>query len=152
MKPNDLLKNILSDIKVDLAQKFDRNFEEKGFFGGKWTERKYKNNKGSLLHVTGTMRRSIRAGVRGNGVVFTSSEPYTALHNEGGKFAQTVRAHNRTNKKTGKSHTVKAHTRNVDMIQRQFIGNHDKVEQSINNIMDNNVTEYFNKLAKKIRQ
>ena len=152
MKPNDLLKNILSDIKVDLAQKFDRNFEEKGFFGKKWTERRYENSRGSLLLVTGTMRRSIRAGVRGNGVVFTSSEPYTSLHNEGGKFAQAIRSHKRTNKKTGRSHVVKAHTRNINMVQRQFIGNHDKVEQSINNIMDNNVTEYFNKLAKKIRQ
>ena len=32
--------------------------------------------------------------------------PYTALHNEGGKFAQNVRTHTRTNRRTGKTYTA----------------------------------------------
>lgn len=106
---NDLIRNILSDMRVELAEIFDRNFERKGFFGSKWKPRKDKKVKGSLLHVTGKMRRSIRAAIRGRGVHFSSPLPYTELHNKGGKFTQTVRTHNRTNKRTGKTHTVRSH-------------------------------------------
>ena len=60
-KPDELIRNILSDMKVELTEMFDRNFERKGFFGSKWKPRKNKKAKGSLLHVTGKMRRSIRA-------------------------------------------------------------------------------------------
>ena len=122
-KPDELIRNILSDMKVELTEMFDRNFERKGFFGSKWKPRKNKKAKGSLLHVTGKMRRSIRASVRGKGVHYSSPLPYTALHNEGGKFAQNVRTHTRTNRRTGKTYTAfladkLRHTENIFVIRR----------------------------------
>lgn len=149
--PRELLQNILSDMKVELTEMFDRNFERKGFFGENWTPRKNSAAKGSLLHVTGKMRRSIRPAIRGKGIHFTSPLPYTETHNKGGTFAQSVRSHTRTSK-TGKSYTVKAHSRTVIMPKRQFIGDSREVQQAIKTIINENLTEFFDQLANEIRQ
>lgn len=150
--PKKLIGNILSDVKVELTEMFDRNFERKGFFESRWKPRKNKKAKGSLLHVTGKMRRSIRAAIRGTAVHFSSPLPYTALHNEGGKFTQNVRTHNRTNKRTGKTYTVKAHSRTMTMPKRQFIGDHPDVQRAIGEIVQENIAGFFDDLAKEIRQ
>lgn len=147
-----LKESILSDMRVELAEMFDRNFERKGFFGDKWEPRKNTKAKGSLLHVTGKMRRSLRGTVRGNGVHFTSPLPYTSLHNEGGKFQQQVRAHTRRNRHTGKTHKVRSHSRTMTMPQRQFIGDHREVQKAIREIVNDNVTDFFNDLSKQIRK
>ena len=55
-----------------------------------------------------------------NGVRFTSSLPYTTVHNEGGKIKQHVREYTRHPKK-GKAYQVRAHSRTLNMPQRQFI-------------------------------
>jgi phage gpG-like protein len=96
MNPNDLMRNILSDIKVELAEMFDKNFERKKFFDAPWKPRRDVKAKDSLLLVTGKTHRSIKAAIRG-GECFSSQLPYTALHNEGGKFLQRVREHDRRN-------------------------------------------------------
>ena len=152
--PKNLMRNILTDVKVELTEMFDKNFERKGFFEKKWPARKNTDakQKGTLLLVTGKMRRSIRSSVRGTSVVFTSAMPYTALHNEGGSFTQRVKAHARTNKKTGKSYQVKSHIRNMNMPQRQFIGDHKEVREAIGAITGENLKEYFDNLAKEIKQ
>lgn len=156
MTPNELIRNILSDMRVELGDMFDRNFERKGFFGRAWPARSTRylktHPKGSLLLVTGSMRRSLRPAVRGNGVVFSSPLSYTSAHNEGGEFSQRVRSHMRRNRRTGKSHVVKAHTRRMVMPQRQFIGGHPEVEKAIRGIIDDNVQQFFNQLAKTIRK
>ena len=91
--------NILKDMRVELADEFDKNFQRKAFFTDKWKARKDKNARGSLLVVSGAMRRSIRSDVKDHGVSFTSSLPYTTIHNEGGKGSKPVRQHYRTSKK-----------------------------------------------------
>lgn len=149
---NDLIKNILTDMRVELTDMFDRNFEHKGFFGSRWTPRKNTKAKGSLLHVTGKMRRSIRPSIRGNGVHYSSPLPYTELHNTGGKFTQNVRTHTRTNKRTGKTYSVKSHTRTMTMPQRQFIGDHPEVQKTIRGIVQENITNFFDNLAKEIKK
>ena len=141
-------------MKVELADMFDRNFERKGFFGDKWTPRKNTRARGSLLHVTGKMRRSIRAHISGNAVKFTSALPYTTLHNEGGKFAQSVRTHSKTihkGKNKGKSYSVRAHSRMLTMPQRQFIGDHTEVQRAIEGVVRDNVHDFFCNLAKEIQ-
>ena len=35
-----VIRNILKDIKVELGDEFDRNFERQGFFSEKWQRRK----------------------------------------------------------------------------------------------------------------
>lgn len=148
----NIYDKILKDGKVKLTEMFDRNFSEQGFFGKKWVATKAnKINKagqqGSILIVTGQMRRSIRSYIRGNGIVFTSNLPYTALHNEGGKFAVSVRAHQRSSR-NGKTYTVRSHSRMINMPQRQFIGEDAKVQQALSDIVAKNLEQMSEQLAK----
>ncbi len=151
----NIYDKILSDARVKLTEMFDRNFSEQGFFGQKWQATKIsKTNKsgtGSILIVTGAMRRSIRSMVRGMSVVFSSHYPYTALHNEGGKFAVNVRTHSRK-LRTGKSYTVRSHTRQMNMPQRQFIGDHPKVQQALGDIVNKNLQAESQRLANKFNR
>ena len=103
--PEQLKKNIISDMRVELAEEFDKNFTRKAFFTEKWEKRRNPNALGSLLVVTGSLRRSIQAKETPDGVRFTSNQPYATLHNEGGKGSVTVRQHTRKSKK-GKMYTV----------------------------------------------
>ena len=104
--PEQLKKDIISDMRVDLAEEFDKNFNRKAFFTEKWKKRRNPYALGSLLVVTGSLRKSIQAKETPIGVTFTSNQPYTTLHNEGGKGSVTVRQHTRKSKK-GKNYTVK---------------------------------------------
>ena len=78
--------------------------------------------------------------------------PAAVHHNEGGKFAQNVRTHTRTNRRTGKTYTVRSHTRQITMPKRQFIGDHKEVRQAIKQIVHENITEFFDNLAKELRK
>ena len=49
--------DILSDLRVELTEEFDRNFERKGFFSDKWKPRAREYPRGSLLLVTGARFR-----------------------------------------------------------------------------------------------
>ena len=62
--------NILKDMRVELADEFDKNFQRKAFFTDAWKPRKDPKALGSLLVVTGAMRRSIKSEVVGHGVRF----------------------------------------------------------------------------------
>lgn len=84
----NLMRKILTDIKVELSDEFDRNFERKAFFSKKWKDRRHKG-KGTLLVATGKLRRSIKATVGENSVTWSSSEAYAAIHNEGGVITVT---------------------------------------------------------------
>lgn len=149
--PRNIYDDILRDARVKLTEMFNQNFREQGFFGQKWVATKAsktnKRGKGSILIVTGAMRRSIRSVVRGMAVVFSSHLPYTALHNEGGNFSVTVRAHSRTNRKTGNTYTVRSHARKMTMPQRQFIGDHEKVQEALGEIVNKNLQRFSQRLA-----
>lgn len=86
----DLNKKILTDLKVELTEEFDRNFERKAFFSKPWPQRLLEG-RGSLLLQSGKLRRSIRAQVTNNSVSWSSSEPYAAIHNEGGTITVTAK-------------------------------------------------------------
>ena len=137
-------------MRVELTEEFDRNFERKAFFTKKWKPRTYPATRGSLLIVTGKLRRSIRSQVQGNGVRFTSSVPYASIHNEGGEGTKSVKAHTRKSKK-GKSYTVRAHSRRFTMPQRQFIGDGDETRKIIENIVKDNVALIDKELVKHIK-
>lgn len=146
---NQLEADILKDMRVELAEEFDRNFQRKAFFTDAWKPRKDKTALGSLLVVTGAMRRSIKAEVVGHGVRFSSSLPYTTIHNEGGKGTVTVKAHYRT--RNGKRYKVKQHKRRFNMPQRQFIGDGKETQQLIKKVIDDNLQKFGLSLAQFIR-
>lgn len=149
LDPKTLKNNILQDLRVELTDEFDRNFERKAFFGDRWKPRR-SEGRGSLLLVTGTLRRSIRSSVVGDGVRFTSQVPYATVHNEGGTIAQNVRAHQR--RRHGKTHDVRAHQRRINMPQRQFVGDGPDTRRIIKSVIDDNLQQYNNELTKALRQ
>lgn len=89
MLPAELTKHILKDIKVELKDEFDKNFERKAFFNEKWARRKYPYPNGTLMARSGNLRKSIKATISANGISFTSDLPYAAIHNEGGEITVT---------------------------------------------------------------
>ncbi|HMR85186.1 MAG TPA: hypothetical protein PKE30_18710, partial [Niabella sp.] len=84
-------RDILNDLRVELGDEFDRNFERKGFFDQLWPGSRWPNSRGSLLLRTGAGRRSIRGAVVAMSVVWRSSLPYMRLHNEGGEITVTAK-------------------------------------------------------------
>jgi phage gpG-like protein len=143
-----LENNILKDMRVELAEEFDKNFNRKAFFSDAWKPRKNKKALGSLLVVSGAMRRSIKSEVVDHGVRFSSSLPYTAIHNEGGQGTLSVKAHYRT--RNGKRYKVKAHLRRFNMPQRQFIGDGKETWQLIKNVIEDNLQQFSLSLSQFI--
>ncbi len=70
MDGEQLKRNILKDMRTELADEFDKISIAKPFSRKKWKRRANPDAKGSLLMVTGTMRRSVKAEVKVNGVRF----------------------------------------------------------------------------------
>ena len=151
LDPKQLKADILEDMRVDLSEEFDRNFERKGFFSDKWKPRAHDYPRGSLLMVSGAMRRSTQGEVSGDGVRFFSAMPYTSLHNEGGTGYKMVKAHTRRSKK-GKVYTDRAHQRKFNMPQRQFIGDGPETQRIIRGVIDDNLQRFNLHLTDFLRQ
>lgn len=150
---NKLKADILDDMRVDLSDEFDRNFERKGFFSDKWKPRAHDYPRGSLLMVSSALRRSVKGGAETleNGVRFSSAVPYASLHNEGGTGYKMVKAHTRRSKK-GKVYTVRAHQRKFNMPQRQFIGDGPDTQRIIRVAIDRNLQQFNTQLTDFLRQ
>lgn len=87
-----LSQEILHDIRVELSEEFDRNFERKAFFDQPWKPRRsQRSGRGSLLLVSGKLRRSIRPmeDLSAGSVTWTSSELYADIQNNGGAITVT---------------------------------------------------------------
>lgn len=124
---SDFINNILKDLKVDLTEAYDRNFERKAFFSGApWKPTKRPVSRGSLLLRTSRMRNSARSEIQGESIVFSSSVPYYEIHNNGGTI-------NRTSKK-GKSYTI-------NMPERKTIGHAPEVDKIVREVVTDNITE-----------
>lgn len=85
-----LIRRILSDIRVELGNEFDRNFERQAFFNEAWQRRKSPTRPGGTILVdTGTLRRSIRSRTTDDSITFYTDLPYAAIHNGGGEIVVT---------------------------------------------------------------
>ena len=71
---------ILKDVRVELGDEFDRNFERKAFFDQPWPKRRH-DSSGSLMVASGRLRRSLKAkeNVDKGSITWTSSEPYARI-------------------------------------------------------------------------
>ena len=179
---DQIIKNILRDIQVEMADEFDRNFERQAFFSEAWQRRKSPTRPGAAILSGQNLRRSIRSEIRGNSIVFRSALPYSAIHNEGGeikvtekmkrffraKFYETQGGFGRkkgNGKKllpdgafyrwTGKMNlsTESEFWRfmalmkvgsTIKIPRRQFLGNAPEVERTVREIIEENITEFFN--------
>lgn len=168
---SNLMKKILHDIKIELTEEFDRNFERKAFFDQPWEKRK-REVRGTILMGKGRLRRSIRSRLSGSGVHFSSDAPYAAIHNEGGKIKITAKMrryfwamyYKNANKvvysiktrqvatKHGAKLSAEAeYWRNMALTKkdkftipkRQFIGSHTVTDKAIRAIVDENLRDYI---------
>lgn len=89
---NRFTDKIIRDLRVELLDEFDRNFERKAFFTKPWPGRRH-GRKGTLLNVRGGggLRGSLKATAGDSAITFTSSLPYAAIHNEGGTITVTAK-------------------------------------------------------------
>lgn len=172
-----VIRNILKDIRVELSDEFDRNFERQGFFSEAWQRRKSPTRPGgSILIDTGTLRKSIHSRLTDTSITFYSDVPYAEIHNDGGEITVTEKMkrffwHKYMNaagalvfcrKKNGELRKDKG-TRQISteaefwkhlalmkvgstikIPRRQFLGHSPEVEQSVREIIEENLTEYFN--------
>jgi phage gpG-like protein len=137
-----LLRTIGELVVNDALQ----NFKNEAFEGAKWKPRKDGSSAGArksrrnLLVKSGKLRRSVRVvSISKDSVIVGSDVPYAKAHNEGFSGSVSVEAHKRKRKiktyvtsiKTKKTtkrkvlagfNEVKAHNRNMNIPQRQFIG------------------------------
>ena len=72
----ELINKIAKDVRVELTDEFDRNFERKAFFGQPWAPVKHDPGVGSMLMRTGMLRKSITARSAGGKIAFTSPVKY----------------------------------------------------------------------------
>lgn len=120
-----IFDKILKDLKVELTDKFDKNFSAGGFFGNKWKPKK--DGSASHLIKKGALRRSIASHIQGDSIIFTSSKPYAAVHNEGGKAGR------------GKGFA---------MPKRQFIGEYPGMEKTVECIAKQVIEKEVQKIVK----
>ena len=176
-----LIRKILSDIRVEVTEEIDRNFERQSFFNEAWQRRKSPaNGSGHLLVASGALRRDISSRTDETSITFTTSLPYAAIHNEGGDIQVTARmkryfwhryyeaAGAFTRKKNGSPSRSK---RNLSLSteaefwkamalmkvgsvvripRRRFIGAAPQMEQAVKEIIEENLTQYFEENLKNI--
>lgn len=170
------MRRILRDILIEVGDEFDRNFERQAFFTSAWQRRKSPGRTGgSTLIDTGALRRSLRRQTTTDGVTFSSSLPYAAIHNEGGEIRVTARMKRyfwwRHMTATGalrrkKDGTLRRDKRNVRLTgeaefwkcmalmkvgstitipKRPFIGHHPMLERAVRDIIERRLTEAMRK-------
>lgn len=173
---NQIFNNILKDIRIDLTEEFDRNFERKGFFDRPWKKTKLQNNRGTLMMRSGALRRSIKSNLSGESITWSSSLPYASIHNEGGKIHVTAKMKSffwamyyKSAGAIGKGNNARNQRLNIEAQQwkalalmkigaeikiekRQFIGAHPMITGRIQNIMDHNLKDLEDFITKKLRR
>ena len=170
MKPETrrILGRILNDIRVEMTDEFDQNFERQSFFGEAWQRRKSPMRPGGHILVdTGRLRRSIQSRTTENSITFFTEEPYAAIHNEGGEIVVTTKmkryfwhkyyeatgSFGRKNRRTvqlsekaefWKFMALKKAGTTIKIPRRRFLGTSPEVEKAVREIIEENITEYIN--------
>ena len=165
---------ILNDVRVELSDEFDNNFERQAFFSEKWARRKSPLRPGGKTLIdSGGLRRSLKAQVLNDGVKIFTTEPHAQIHNEGGKIKVTAKMKRyfwaryiQTTKGFGrrKNGSVRKDKRTMQLSteaefwkylalmkvgktivipKRQFLGMSPEIEIAINEIIDENINEFF---------
>lgn len=174
-----LMRDTLKDIKVELDDEFQQNFRREAFFSDKWQRRKYDD--GSNRKVlqgegkSGVHLSQIAASgrIEGSKVVYSSTLPYAAIHNEGGTITVTAkmkryfwakyiestgsfsykkdgqqRNTHRQRKLSADSEFYKAMALKktgdkIKIPKRQFIGMHPSLNAAITEIIEKNLDEFL---------
>ncbi len=169
-----LIRTILSDIRVDMADEFDKNFERQAFFSEAWVRRKSPTRPGgSILIDTGTLRKSIQSKSTESSITFFSTLPYASIHNDGGEikvtrkmkryfwhkyyattgsFGRKKNGERRNDKRTVQLSTeaefwkhmaLMKEGKSIKIPRRRFLGVSPEVEKTVKEIIEENLTDYF---------
>lgn len=156
MNTKKLIKNIINDIRVDLDEAYDQNFEKKYFFGTPWAplSKNYHPTTGSMLLRTGMMRKSLfPSKIKGTSLIYTSSVPYTGLQNDGGTIHQSfvpspkqrkwawAQFHETKDEKYRRIALCKRINRTFTVPARPFIGDHQRVRDIIEETASDTIAE-----------
>lgn len=112
-------KTLMAKIGTVVLKSTNENFSKEGFDGTKWKARKYfKYEDGHpILNKTGELKNSIKVlNISSNEVTVGTNKEYGWVHNDG------------TN----------------EIPQRQFIGDDDKQERAIINLIEDELNNLFN--------
>lgn len=178
-----ILRSIFSDIRVELKDEFDKNFEREAFFSEAWQRRKSPVRAGGHILVdTGGLRQSIQSKSDDKSIVFYSSTPHAAIHNEGGEIKVTAkmkrffwakyyeatggfgRKKNGEKRRDKRNHRLTTEAEfwklmalmrvgsSVKIPRRRFLGASPEVEKAVRSIIEENLTDYFKNEFKIIKQ
>lgn len=171
-----IIKRILKDIRVEMGDEFDKNFERQAFFSEAWARRKspIRNEGRAILTDTGQLRRSIQSRTTENSITFYTDLPYAEIHNDGGEIKVTKKMKGyfwhkyyeatgsfgrkkdgslRKDKKNARLNdeaefwkfmALKKEGSTIKIPRRRFLGTSPEVEQTVREIIEENITEYFN--------
>jgi len=172
----NVLNNFIKDVKAELDDEFDQNFQRKGFFSDKWKETKHPNSRGSLMMRTGMLRKSISSSISGSNITWSSSVPYASIHNEGGNITVTKKmksffwamyykssgAVSGKGSKRDQSMNAEASKwkamalmpvgKIIKIEQRQFIGDHRNVREAVENVFQENSEEFRKYILAKLKK
>lgn len=170
---SNVIGRILRDIAVELGDEFDKNFEREGFFSERWQRRKSPVGKGGVLTASGQLRRGIKSRATGDSITFYSDLPYAAIHNEGGEikvtrkmkaffwhkyyeatdsFGRRKDGTPRKDKRTlqlsteaefWKALALMKSGASIKIPKRQFLGASPEVEQAVREIIEEELSKYF---------
>lgn len=146
-----VVRRILSDIRVELGDEFDQNFERQGFFAEKWQRRKSPiRGDGHILYASGDLRKSIRSRSDESSITFYSDLAYAGIHNEGGEIKVTARMkrffwhkYYETKDEFWKAMALMKVGKTIKIPRRQFLGMAPEVETEVRKIIEDNLTQYF---------
>ena len=169
-----IIRNILNDIRVEMGDEFDKNFQRQAFFSEAWQRRKSPTRPGgSTLIDTGKLRQSIQSKSTESSITFYSTLPYAAIHNDGGEikvtrkmkryfwhkyysatgsFGRKKNGERRNDKRTIQLSTeaefwkclaLMKEGKSIKIPRRRFLGVAPEVEKVVTEIIEENLTEYF---------
>lgn len=143
--PNQILDEASQIVAEAAIEYYMARFKEKAFDGNPWAPAKVPRRNGSLMIDSGELLKSIVPAYIGRDKVIISAGndkvSYAQVHNEGFIGSVTVPAHVRETPKYGNVN-VKGHTRQVNIPQRQFMGESDELA----NIIHERIEKAINKL------
>ena len=146
-----VVRRILSDIRVELGDEFDQNFERQGFFAEKWQRRKSPiRGDGHILVASGDLRKSIRSRSDESSITLYSDLAYAGIHNEGGEIKVTARMkrffwhkYYETKDEFWKAMALMKVGKTIKIPRRQFLGMAPEVETEVRKIIEDNLSDYF---------
>ena len=160
---NDVLNDILLEVKSEVEESIDNNFRSESFFGDKWPLAVHKKVGQGLLIDKGRLRRSISLEVNRQGIRITSDTPYAAIHNYGGqipvtpafrkmawaKYKQSVKEDPEGIGEVFFKNLAMTTKASVTIPQRQFVGGHPTLTEEIDNIVFENVEPFVTNLVRQ---